>query len=67
MNNDLSAEELAFRYIKMQGGRVHVSTVIDYVLERKPYAGQTPRKTVCSIIQRSPRISCKNRYCSISQ
>lgn len=66
MSKSTKTEEIAFDYISMNGGKAHISEVIDHVLLHKSYFGKTPRKTVNAIIQRSSRIKIQDRYCSIS-
>lgn len=57
--------ELICKYLQRAGKPVPIGDVIDYVLSVKSYSGQTPRKSINSLIQRCDRIKRKNGLCSL--
>ena len=62
-----ATQNLICDFLRETGKPVPVGEVIDYVLSVKRYAGQTPRKTVNSIISRSQRITRKGGLCSLAR
>lgn len=65
MGKPPTTRDLIFRFLEREGKPVPISDVIDYVLDQKSYTGNTPRKTVSSLIQRCARIKRTNGLCSL--
>lgn len=62
MNN---TREIIRDYLRRVGKPVRVGELIDRVLVRVRYSGNTPRKTVCAIIHRDKDLQVINRWCSL--
>jgi len=62
---DLDAHELAVEALRRKGGSAPISEIIDYILERRSYAGKTPRNTLSAMLNRSSRVIVSNGICRL--